>query len=52
MHGARGAGEPRGIAKLRVGNLDPDNLRGTQGGPKEGGLNIGQHEGLNVKIFE
>ena len=26
----------------------PMSLRGTQGDPKEGGLNIGQHEGLNM----
>ena len=23
-------------------------LRGANGGPKEGGLNIGEHEGLNM----
>ena len=31
---------------LPDGNNVP--LRGTKGGPKEGGLKIGQHEGLNT----
>ena len=27
-------------------------FKGNQGGPKEGGLNIGQHEGLNMQRIE
>ena len=34
--------------QVPCGMPQEDDLRGTHGGPKEGGLSIGQYEGLNI----
>ena len=35
------------LAQLRSTRRSDHRFEGNEGGPKEGGLNIGQHEGLN-----
>ena len=43
-----------GLLRQRLGlpGAGAGGLRGAKGGPKEGGLNIGQHEGLNMQRVE